>query len=89
MEWPLVDVVEARYVSGYTLWVRFEDGVEGEVDFSDDLHGGVFEPLRDVELFKRFSVEGGTVEWPTGASPAQVYLYERVRRSASRPTRPV
>lgn len=38
------DVVEARYVSEYILWLRFEDGTEGEIDLVEELHGPVFEP---------------------------------------------
>jgi len=39
-------VTGARYVSAYTVWLRFSDGAEGEVDLSTELHGEVFEPLR-------------------------------------------
>ncbi len=28
----MADVIEVRYVRDYTVWVRFDDGVEGEVD---------------------------------------------------------
>ena len=52
----MVDVVEARYVRDYTVWLRFEDGAEGEVDLSAELHGPVFEPLRDLAYFRHFAV---------------------------------
>jgi hypothetical protein len=26
----LIDVIEAKYVRDFTIWVRFEDGSEGE-----------------------------------------------------------
>jgi uncharacterized protein DUF2442 len=66
----LVTVAEARYVSGYRLRLRFSDGVEKVVDFSQWLHGPVFEPLREVSAFKKFFVSGGTVCWPNGADVA-------------------
>ena len=77
----LVDVIEARYVSGYTLWLRFEDGTEGEIDLASELYGPVFEPLKDLEAFKSFSVpeELGTVTWPNGADFAPEFLYEKIK----------
>lgn len=41
------DVLEARHVVGYVLWLRFRDGTEGEIDLEPELYGAVFEPLRD------------------------------------------
>jgi hypothetical protein len=35
----MVDVVEARHVRDYTIWLKFEDGTEREVDLSEDLRG--------------------------------------------------
>ncbi len=75
----MFDVVEARYVAGYTVWLRFEDGTEGEVDLSRELTGPVFEPLHDIEYFKQLSVNPniGTVVWPNGADFAPEFLYEK------------
>jgi hypothetical protein len=72
----LVSVLEASYVSGYRLRLRFSDGAEKTVDFSAWLRGEVFEPLRDVRLFKKFFVSGGTVCWPNGADIAPETLRE-------------
>jgi hypothetical protein len=73
------DIVEARYVSGYTVWLRFEDGTEGEVDLSSDLQGPIFEPLKDKAFFVRFRVnpDTGTIEWPNSADFAPEFLYEK------------
>ncbi len=80
----MVDVVEARYVRDHVIWLRFEDGAEGEVDLSSDLWGPVFEPLRDPEYFRTFVVSPdlGTVSWPNGADFAPEFLYERLRVTA-------
>ena len=51
-----IHVVEARYIRGYTVWLRFNDGTCGEVDLSEELDGPIFAPLRDVEVFKRFTI---------------------------------
>jgi len=78
------DVIEARYVNRYTIWLRFEDGTDGEIDLSAELHGEVFEPLQDPAFFKQFRVnpDTGTIEWPNRADFAPEFLYEKVRVTA-------
>jgi hypothetical protein len=75
------DVVEARHVGKHTIWIRFEDGTAGEVDLTDELVGGVFEPLKDEAYFKNFRVnpDTGTVEWPNRADFAPEFLYDKIR----------
>jgi hypothetical protein len=75
------DVVEVRYVRDYIVWLRFQDGTSGEVDISLSFKGPVFEPLRDLDFFKRVQVdpEIGTIVWPNGADVAPETLYERVQ----------
>lgn len=74
------DVIEVRHVREYTIWVRFQDGTSGEVDLRASLRGPVFEPLHDIEFFKRLAVdpEIGTVVWPNGADIAPDTLHQRV-----------
>ena len=76
----LIDVIEAKYVRDFTLWLKFEDGSEGEIDLSSELYGPVFEPLKDVNYFKQVMVdpELGTIVWPNGADLAPEFLYEKV-----------
>ena len=74
-------IVEARYVAGCRVWLRFRDGTEGEIDLSAELDGPVFAPLRSMEEFRRFRVspEFHTLVWPTGADLAPEFLYRRIR----------
>jgi hypothetical protein len=76
----MIDVVGVRHLHDYVLWLRFEDGAEGEVDLRGELWGEMFEPLLDVELFRRVSVnrDTGTIEWPNGADFAPEFLAERL-----------
>ena len=69
-------IVEARYVGGHTIWLRFADGIEGEVNLANELEGEVFEPLKDVAYFKAFTLhsELRTVVWPNGADFAPEFL---------------
>lgn len=50
----LKDIVAAKALNGYCLYLRFEDGVEGVVDLAPLLNfQGVFEPLRDQPISRR------------------------------------
>jgi hypothetical protein len=71
-------VVDAKHIEGHRVDVRFNDGTAGEVDLSKSLEGPIFEPLRDVEYFRRFCIEGHTLSWPNSADFAPEYLHELV-----------
>jgi hypothetical protein len=63
-----------------SVWVRFEDQTEGEIDLAAELWGPMFEPLKDLGYFREVAVaEYGTIAWPNGADIAPEFLYERVR----------
>jgi hypothetical protein len=74
-------LMEAHCVRDYVLHVRFADGQEGDVDLEGQLHGEVFEPLRDPAYFRQFRVRTdlGTIVWPNGADFAPEFLYDLVR----------
>lgn len=75
----------ARYIEGHTIWLRFADGTEGEVDLLNELDGEVFEPLKDIEYFRQFTLhpELRTVVWPNGADFAPEFLRAAVRVAAT------
>jgi hypothetical protein len=77
----LVDVIDAKYVREFIVWVKFEDGTEGEVDLASELYGPVFEPLKEIGYFKQVTVdpELGTIVWPNGADIAPEFLYQKVQ----------
>jgi hypothetical protein len=77
----MIRIVEARYVRDYVIWLRFSDGLAGEVDLRDELDGPVFEPLRQPGAFQCVSLhpELHTIAWPNGADLAPEFLHERVR----------
>jgi len=74
-------VIEAAYVKDYTIRIRFADGIEGEINLSDELIGEIFLPLKDVSYFKNFTVspELHTLVWPNGADFAPEFLYDKTR----------
>lgn len=74
-------IADAKYIEGYKIFFLFSDGSEGEIDFEPELTGEVFEPLKDITLFRNFSIdqEIHTIVWPNGADFAPEFLYENVR----------
>jgi hypothetical protein len=79
----MLDVTAVRHLHDYVLWVQFDDGTEGEVDLRADLWGEVFEPLRDVDVFRqvRINADTGTIEWPNGTDVAPEHLRGLLRTS--------
>ena len=73
------DVIKIEYKSGFVYHVVFDDGKNGDMDFSGYIgKGPVFEPLRDLSFFKKATIEGGTISWPNGADIAPETLYEKI-----------
>jgi hypothetical protein len=72
---------EAQYRRDYRIWLKFADGVEGEVDLEGELWGEVFEPLKDKARFAAFTLneELETIVWPNGADFAPEFLYQKLR----------
>ena len=74
------DVVDARVTGDLEFAVRFADGLEGRVRLRESHLFGVFEPLKDVRLFRRLRVTEGFVSWPEEIDLAPDAMYEAIRR---------
>ena len=74
-------VIDARHAGGYRVWLRFDEGLSGEIDLEKELWGPVFEPLKDVAEFAkvRFDPEADTIVWPNGADLAPEFLYDELK----------
>ncbi len=70
-------IVAANALNNYRLHVRFDDGVEGEIDLSKLVGHGIFEAWSDPGFFARVEVDPQTrtVAWPGGIDlcPDQLY----------------
>jgi len=74
-------IIQARYVAEHTVWLRFSDGAEGQIDLSDELQGEVLEPLKDIAYFQQLQLhpELRTIVWPDGADFAPEFLRTALR----------
>ena len=77
----ILHVTEVKYLRDYIIWVRFNDGIAGEVDLKEELDGEIFGPLRQKSLFKTVKVDPvlQTVVWDNGADLAPEFLYDHLR----------
>ena len=77
-------VIEARYLRGHVIWLRFRDGTAGEIDLKASLQGPIFEPLQDPAVFEQFQIhpEFHTLVWANGADLAPEFLHDNVRVTA-------
>ena len=71
-----LEVSKAVYLEGYRVLLTFNNGETKTVDFQNELNGTIYEPLRQLDNFKKFQVKYNTIEWANGADYAPEYLYE-------------
>jgi hypothetical protein len=77
----LKDIVSVTRLEGTRLHVRFEDGIEGDLDIAALVpFDGVFAPLNDPAEFAKVAVNPdlGTICWPNGADLDPSVLYSLV-----------
>jgi hypothetical protein len=65
------DVVEVKPLDDLGLFVRFADGLTGEVRFAPEHLTEVFEPLKNSAFFKQVYLDHGAVAWPGQIDLAQ------------------
>jgi len=74
-------VKDAKYLHDYVIWVKFNDGIEGEVDLEGELTGEIFGSLKNKKLFKSFKVDPilETIVWENGADLAPEFLRDNIK----------
>ena len=75
----LIWVIEAKVLDGHKLHLTFNDGICKLLDFAQEVPKGnsLFEPLKNLEVFRNFTLDGWTVTWQDGSIDiAPEYLYE-------------
>jgi hypothetical protein len=78
MNWNLASV---EPVASMALAVRFHDGTEGIVRFEPSHLEGVFEALKDSNIFRQARIEFGAVSWPGNIDLAPDAMYREIKRS--------
>ena len=81
----MVWVINAKLKGGYKVFIQFNDGQSGVVDFKSILendHRQIIRSLLDKKLFQTIRVdkELDTICWDNDVDFAPEYLYEKIRR---------
>ena len=81
-------LIEAVYAGSYRIRLAYDDGTSGIVDLESELWGEMFEPLRDIAVFRSFHLDSElqTIVWPNGADLAPEFLYGRISHPSSHAT---
>lgn len=77
----MLEIVEAKPTGDHRLYLRFNDGAQGEVDVAQIVvFEGVFAVLADQRYFQQVFVDAdwGTVCWPGDLDLAPEPLWERI-----------
>ena len=76
--------VEVKPLSGYRIWLRYDDGAEGEVDLSHLAGRGVFKAWTDRKVFESVHVDSsGAIAWNEDLDLCPDALYLRLTGKAA------
>jgi len=75
-------VVKSELKEKYRVYIEFNDGTSGVIDFYDKLqndHREIIRELLDLEKFSTVKTELDTICWDNGVDFAPEYLYEQLK----------
>ena len=71
--------IEVKALPDYKLWLRYTDGVEGEVDLSHLAGRGVFAAWDDYQVFEKVHIgKSGAIAWSDDIDLCPDALYLRL-----------
>ncbi|NOQ30817.1 MAG: DUF2442 domain-containing protein [Helicobacteraceae bacterium] len=76
-----IEVVEAKFIKDKEIFIVFNDGNSGVVDFNIFIKkGGVFKGFSDQKLFEHFKIDTdfGTLVWSDTLDIAPETLYRNI-----------
>ena len=83
----MIWVVRAELKENYKVYLEFNDGVSGIIDFKEKLnsdHRQIIKDLLDLNKFNTVKVYMDTLCWENGVDFAPEYLYEKIVREDKR-----
>lgn len=76
--------VGIKALQPYRIWLRYDDGVQGEVDLSDLAGRGVFAAWDDPAVFNRVRLGShGAIEWSPNLDLCPDAMYLRLTGKAA------
>jgi len=75
----MIRPVRVKALPNFRLWLRYQDGTEGEVDLSEFAGRGVFKNWTEPGVFEKVELgPRGELVWPGGADLCPDALYLRL-----------
>jgi hypothetical protein len=75
--------IEVKPLANHTLWIRYDDGVQGEVDLSHLVGRGVFALWQDDRAFENVTIGlYGEIRWSDDVELCPDSLYLRLTGKA-------
>ena len=72
----MVKPVDVKALAGYRIWIKFDDGLEGELDLTRHAGQGVFKAWLDRDFFEAVEVmDYDAIAWPGDLSMCGDALY--------------
>ena len=78
----MLEVTKFTLQGDYTIFVEFNDGYSGVIDFKEELkkdHREIIQNLLDLKLFNTVRLDYDTLCWDNGLDFAPEYLYEQIK----------
>ncbi len=75
-------VIKAELRENYTIYIEFNDGLCGVIDFQNKLktdHRDIIRELIDKDKFKAIKIERHTLCWDNGVDFAPEYLHDQIK----------
>jgi len=78
----MLEVTKVMIQGDYTVYVEFNDGLSGVINFKEELendHREIIRELLNLELFNTVKLGLDTLCWDNGVDFAPEYLYEQIK----------
>ncbi|MDR1400313.1 MAG: DUF2442 domain-containing protein [Treponema sp.] len=78
----LAYVIKAELREDYRIYIEFNDGLNGIIDFKEKIttdHREIIRELVDKNKFNKIKVERHTLCWENGVDFAPEYLYDQIK----------
>jgi hypothetical protein len=77
-------IVACKPKPNYRVWIRFDDGLEGEVDLNEFVGKGIFKTWDSVEFFNQVHIDPktDTLSWGDEIDLDPYVLREKISKSS-------
>jgi len=83
MEFKREKIIACQPKPNYRVWMRFDDGLEGEVDLTDLVGKGIFQAWNSVEFFNKVRIDPktDTLSWGEDIDLDPYVLKEKISKN--------